>query len=863
MLLGGKGAGLCEMTHLGLPVPPGFIVTTDVCLSYQDQGGKLPEELMMDIRSSMEKIELLTGKRFGDSRNPLLVSARSGAAISMPGMMDTILNLGLNEETLGGLIAQTGDERFAYDAYRRFIQLFGKIVLEIDDDRFSEIFERRKKESNVQNDNDLSSKDLMNIVQEFKELVLQETGLPFPNEPYQQLEKAIAAVFKSWNGKRAVDYRREFKITQDMANGTAVNIVSMVFGNMGDRSCTGVIFTRSPATGEKKLYGEYLVNAQGEDVVAGIRTPKPINNLEREFPESFNTIKKISDRLEQHFKEVQDMEFTVENGKFYMLQTRNGKMNASALVRTSIEMTNEGLLTKEEAIKRVKPEVLEQILHKRIDPSIITKPVANGLGASPGAASGVAVFNADDADKREKAGDKVILVREETRPEDIHGFFASEGILTSRGGMTSHAAVVARSMGKPCITGCNNIQIDYANRSFTCGTKVVKEGEWITIDGGQGELYLGLVPLVEPELTDYFHTFLSWADLIRSLGVRANADTPEAARIAKSFGAQGIGLCRTERMFNAVDRLPIVMDMILAEEDEDRKLCLEKIMPLQKNDFKEILKEMEGMPVTIRLLDPPLHEFLPSVLDLQKEIYDLQSSKLDTPELAKKKGILERAKSLSEVNPMLGHRGVRIGITYPEIYEMQIRAIYEALAELKKENLKVIPQIMVPQVGIIDELINIKKIVERVKTETEAKYGEELNIKYGTMIEVVRSALTAKEMAKVSEFFSFGTNDLTQATFSFSREDAENKFMPIYISNEILTDNPFETVDLEGVGELVKIAISRGRETNPGIEVGICGEHGGDPRSIEFFHKAGLTYVSCSAYRVPVARLVAAQANIR
>ena len=863
MLLGGKGAGLCEMTHLGLPVPPGFIVTTDVCLSYQDQGGKLPEELMMDIRSSMEKIELLTGKRFGDSRNPLLVSARSGAAISMPGMMDTILNLGLNEETLGGLIAQTGDERFAYDAYRRFIQLFGKIVLEIDDDRFSEIFERRKKESNVQNDNDLSSKDLMNIVQEFKELVLQETGLPFPNEPYQQLEKAIAAVFKSWNGKRAVDYRREFKITQDMANGTAVNIVSMVFGNMGDRSCTGVIFTRSPATGEKKLYGEYLVNAQGEDVVAGIRTPKPINNLEREFPESFNTIKKISDRLEQHFKEVQDMEFTVENGKFYMLQTRNGKMNASALVRTSIEMTNEGLLTKEEAIKRVKPEVLEQILHKRIDPSIITKPVANGLGASPGAASGVAVFNADDADKREKAGDKVILVREETRPEDIHGFFASEGILTSRGGMTSHAAVVARSMGKPCITGCNNIQIDYANRSFTCGTKVVKEGEWITIDGGQGELYLGLVPLVEPELTDYFHTFLSWADLIRSLGVRANADTPEAARIAKSFGAQGIGLCRTERMFNAVDRLPIVMDMILAEEDEDRKLCLEKIMPLQKNDFKEILKEMEGMPVTIRLLDPPLHEFLPSVLDLQKEIYDLQSSKLDTPELAKKKGILERAKSLSEVNPMLGHRGVRIGITYPEIYEMQIRAIYEALAELKKENLKVIPQIMVPQVGIIDELINIKKIVERVKTETEAKYGEELNIKYGTMIEVVRSALTAKEMAKVSEFFSFGTNDLTQATFSFSREDAENKFMPIYVSKEILTDNPFETVDLEGVGELVKIAISRGRETNPGIEVGICGEHGGDPRSIEFFHKAGLTYVSCSAYRVPVARLVAAQANIR
>ena len=863
MLLGGKGAGLCEMTHLGLPVPPGFIVTTDVCLSYQDQGGKLPEELMIDIRSAMEKIELLTGKRFGDSRNPLLVSARSGAAISMPGMMDTILNLGLNEETLGGLIAQTGDERFAYDAYRRFIQLFGKIVLEIDDDRFSEIFERRKKESNVQNDNDLSSKDLMNIVQEFKELVLQETGLPFPNEPYQQLEKAIAAVFKSWNGKRAVDYRREFKITQDMANGTAVNIVSMVFGNMGDRSCTGVVFTRSPATGEKKLYGEYLVNAQGEDVVAGIRTPKPINNLEREFPESFNTIKKISDRLEQHFKEVQDMEFTVENEKFYILQTRNGKMNASALVRTSIEMTNEGLLTKEEAIKRVKPEVLEQILHKRIDPSIITNPVANGLGASPGAASGVAVFNADDADKREKAGDKVILVREETRPEDIHGFFASEGILTSRGGMTSHAAVVARSMGKPCITGCNNIQIDYANRSFTCGTKVVKEGEWITIDGGQGELYLGLVPLVEPELTDYFHEFLSWADLIRSLGVRANADTPEAARIAKSFGAQGIGLCRTERMFNAVDRLPIVIDMILAEEDEDRKLCLEKIMPLQKNDFKEILKEMEGMPVTIRLLDPPLHEFLPSVLDLQKEIYDLQSSKLDTPELAKKKRILERAKSLSEVNPMLGHRGVRVGITYPEIYEMQIRAIYEALAELKKENSKVIPQIMVPQVGIIDELINIKKIVERVKTETEAKYGEELNIKYGTMIEVVRSALTAKEMAKVAEFFSFGTNDLTQATFSFSREDAENKFMPIYVSKEILTDNPFETVDLEGVGELVKIAISRGRETNSGIEVGICGEHGGDPRSIEFFHKAGLTYVSCSAYRVPVARLAAAQANIR
>jgi pyruvate,orthophosphate dikinase len=861
-LLGGKGAGLCEMTQLGLPVPPGFIITTEVCKEYYARGRRLPEGLMDEVKEYMKKIEAKVGKRFGDPKKPLLVSVRSGAAISMPGMMDTILNLGLNDETAKGLIEQTGDERFVYDCYRRFIQLFGKIVLGVKEELFTEAFERVKREAGVKFDNELSAEHLKRVVKEFKEIVQRETGKPFPEDPWEQLEKAIAAVFNSWMGKRAVDYRREFKITPDIADGTAVNIVTMVFGNLGDRSATGVVFTRDPATGEKRLYGEFLINAQGEDVVAGIRTPRPIEELAEIMPEAYKELVRAAEILERHYKEPQDIEFTIENGRFYLLQTRNAKMNAAALVKTSVDMTKEGLITKEEALKRIKPEMLEQLLHKRVDPRAKPIVLASGLGASPGAATGRVVFDADEAERRGRAGEKIILVREETKPEDIHGFFASEGVLTSRGGMTSHAAVVARSMGKPCVVGCGAIQIDYEKRQFTVGDYVIKEGDWITIDGGQGLVYLGQVPLVEPELSGEFYELLSWADEYRRLGVRANADTPEAAALARKFGAEGIGLCRTERMFNAADRLPIVVDMIMADSEEERRRCLEKLLPLQKQDFKEILKAMEGYPVTIRLLDPPLHEFLPNVLQLQKEVMELEASNAPKEVLESKRKLLQKALALAEVNPMLGHRGVRVGITYPEIYEMQARAIFEALAELKKEGVNAIAQIMIPQVAMVEELRYLKDVIERVRAEVEQKYGVELKVKYGTMIEVVRAALTAGQIAEVAEFFSFGTNDLTQATFSFSREDAENKFLPIYMRKKILTDNPFETLDQDGVGRLMKIAVEDGRRTRSDLEIGICGEHGGDPRSIEFCHKIGLDYVSCSPYRVPIARLAAAQAAL-
>ena len=861
-LLGGKGAGLCEMTQLGLPVPPGFTITTEVCKEYYANGRKLPEGLMDEVKEYMKKIEAKVGKKFGDPKNPLLVSVRSGAAISMPGMMDTVLNLGLNDETAKGLIEQTGDERFVYDSYRRFIQLFGKVVLGVRDELFSEAFERIKKEAGVKSDNELSAEHLKRVVKEFKESVERETGQPFPDDPYVQLEKAIAAVFNSWMGKRAVDYRREFKITPDIADGTAVNIVTMVFGNMGDRSATGVVFTRDPATGQKKLYGEFLINAQGEDVVAGIRTPRAIEELAEIMPEAYKELLRAAEILERHYKEPQDIEFTIENGRFYLLQTRNAKMNAAALVKTSVDMAKEGLITKEEALKRIKPEVLEQLLHKRVDTRAKPPVLASGLGASPGAATGRVVFDADEAERRGRAGEKIILVREETKPEDIHGFFASEGVLTSRGGMTSHAAVVARSMGKPCVVGCGAIHIDYERKQFTVGDYVIKEGEWITIDGGQGLVYLGQVPLVEPELSEDFYELLSWADEYRRLGVRANADTPEAAALARSFGAEGIGLCRTERMFNAADRLPIVVDMIMADSEEERRRCLEKLLPLQKQDFKEILKAMEGYPVTIRLLDPPLHEFLPNVLQLQKEVMELEASNAPKEVIESKRKMLQKALALAEVNPMLGHRGVRVGITYPEIYEIQAMAIFEALAELKKEGVNAIPQIMIPQVAMVEELKYLKEVVDRVRVKVEQKYGIELKVKYGTMIEVVRAALTAGKIAEVAEFFSFGTNDLTQATFSFSREDAENKFLPIYMRKMLLTDNPFETLDQDGVGRLMKMAVDEGRRSRSDLEIGICGEHGGDPRSIEFCHKIGLDYVSCSPYRVPVARLAAAQASI-
>ncbi len=860
-LLGGKGAGLCEMKQLGLPVPPGLIITTEVCNRFYDNGGKLPDGLMDHVREAMRKLEQMTDKKFGGSKNPLLVSVRSGAAISMPGMMDTVLDLGLNEDTLQGLVEQSGDERFAYDTYRRFIQLFGKVVLGVNDELFSRVFEEAKRKRGAKSDDELLTEGLKDVVQKFKRLVHEQTGELFPSDPYLQLEKAIAAVFRSWNGKRCVDYRREFKITPDLANGTAANIVTMVFGNLAGDSLTGVVFTRDPATGEKRLYGDYLTNAQGEDVVAGVRTPKPIDKLRQEMPAGYETLLQISDKLERHFKEPQDLEFTVEGGKLYMLQTRNAKMNAEALVRTSVEMVKEGILTREESILRIKPDDLEQLLHRRIDPKAQPKKIASGINASPGATFGKVVFDADEAERRGRTGQKVILVREETKPEDIHGFFAAQGILTNRGGKTSHAAVVARGMGKPCVVGCSDIRI--SGGQFSVGQIVVNEGDIITIDGTNGSVYLGEIPTIDPEPTPELTELLQWADEFRRLGVRANADTPEGAQLARKLGAEGIGLCRTERMFNATDRLPIVVDMILADTKEERMRALDKLLLLQKRDFKEILKAMQGHPVTIRLLDPPLHEFLPSAEQLRERLKALPARGEDAAELSTIQKMLEKVKALSEVNPMLGHRGVRVGLTYPEIYEMQVEAIFEATAELIQDGVKPEPQIMVPQVAMREELIPVKQIVDKVRKQVEEKFRFEISIMFGTMIEVVRACVCADRIAELADFFSFGTNDLTQGTFSFSREDAENKFLPFYIDAGILTENPFQTLDANGVGRLMEIAVQLGRKIKPQLEIGICGEHGGDPKSIELCNHLNLTYVSCSPYRIPLARLAAAHASLR
>ena len=858
-LLGGKGAGLAEMTKLGIPVPPGFTITTEVCRLFYRGGERLPDGLMEEVRRAMKRLEELTGKRFGDPENPLLVSVRSGAAISMPGMMDTVLNLGLNDRVAEGLARATGDERFAYDAYRRFIQLFGKIVLGVEESLFNRALEEIKRERGAEYDTDLDAEALKELVKRYKAIILERLGRPFPEDPYEQLEGAIAAVFRSWNSKRCVDYRRQFKITPDIADGTAVNVVAMVFGNMGPDSSTGVVFTRDPATGEKGLYGDYLPNAQGEDVVAGIRTPRPIQELEAESPRLYRELVEISERLERYFKYPQDIEFTIERGKLWILQTRNAKMNAAAKIRSSVDMAKEGIISKEEAILRVEPEELEQLLHKRVDPKFNGEALAVGVPASPGAASGIAVFDADEAERRHRAGERVILVREETKPEDIHGFFASEGILTSRGGKTSHAAVVARGMGKPCVVGCSGISIDPVERLFRAGGVVVREGDLITIDGGSGKVYLGQVPLVEPELAGGLPELLAWADEFRRLGVRANADTPEAAALARKFGAEGIGLCRTERMFNAPDRLPVVVEMIMAEDEAQRRAALGKLEPMQKGDFKEILRAMEGLPVTIRLLDPPLHEFLPNVEELLRS---LEAAKGKPDEEERLRRMLARARALAEVNPMLGHRGVRVGVTHPEIYEMQVRAILEAAAELAREGVAVKPQIMIPQVAMAEELEAVKRIVDGVRADVEGRYGVKLDLKFGTMIEVVRACLMAGDIAKYAEFFSFGTNDLTQGTFSFSREDAENKFLPKYMERGILAFNPFQTID-KGVARLMAICVQEGRRTRPDLEIGICGEHGGDPASIEICHELGLTYVSASPYRIPVARLAAARAAIR
>jgi len=897
-LLGGKGANLCEMTRIGLNVPPGFVITTEACLKYL-AAGKLAEGIMEQVREHIRLVEEQTGKGFGSGSNPLLVSVRSGSAMSMPGMMDTILNLGLNADTLHGLITQSRDERFGYDAYRRFIQLFGKVALNVPDELFDHQFEAVKRQAGVSGDLELTATDLHEISTRFLKVVEEHTGRPFPSDPYQQLEIAIKAVFGSWMGKRAVDYRREFKITPEMANGTAVNVCTMVFGNLGDDSGTGVAFTRNPGSGENKLYGEYLVNAQGEDVVAGIRTPKPIDRLEQEMPEMARQLADLRNKLEQHYLEVQDFEFTIEKGRLYCLQTRNGKMNAVAMVRTSVEMEREGLISKPQALLRINPSLLEQMLYPRLDPAAKVTPLAQGLPASPGAAFGHAVFDADRAEERgKKMGEKVILLREETKPEDIHGFFASEGILTSRGGKTSHAAVVARGMGKPCVAGAEGISVDVRRREAYVGNIIIKEGDLITIDGTSGNVYAGKVPTVEPEFSSELNTLLTWADEVAELKVLANADTPLDARRALGYGARGIGLCRTERMFNNVDRLPVVIDMIVAETEHQRQAALDRLLPMQRSDFKELLEAMAPNPVIIRLLDPPIHEFLPAEQQLQDELENLAHLRdtargmevlansmlllrqtgeareqadsmrhlVDThlveEAIAKKEIMLRKVRALYETNPMLGHRGVRLGITFPEIYAMQIRAVLEATAECASKGIEVNPQIMVPQVCTAQELRLVKRYVDEIRTEVEAKCGHKLNFRFGTMIEVVRACMRADSLVDEAEFFSFGTNDLTQAVFSFSREDAENKFLPMYNENGILQDNPFEVLDTKGVGKLMKLAVGWGREKRPDLSVGICGEHGGHPASIRFCQEAGLNYVSCSAPRVPVARLAAAHAKL-
>jgi pyruvate,orthophosphate dikinase len=897
-LLGGKGANLCEMTQIGINVPPGFVISTEACLAYLDAPDhSLLTGLMDEVRVQIQALEKATGKGFGDADNPLLVSVRSGSAMSMPGMMDTILNLGLNSSTIAGLIRQTSNERFAYDAYRRFIQLFGKVALGIHDEKFDKPFEEIKRREGVRADVGLSADNLREISALFLEVVKEETGRPFPEDVYEQLEISIKAVFNSWMGKRAIDYRREFHITPQMANGTAVNIVTMVFGNMGSDSATGVGFTRNPATGENVMFGEYLVNAQGEDVVAGIRTPKPVQEMEEEMPEMYRQLVALRNRLEEHYKEIQDYEYTIEKGVLYCLQTRNGKMNATARVRTSVEMVGEGLIDRETALLRVNPEELEQLLHPRLDPSTKATAVAQGLPASPGAASGAVVFDADRAELLGKAGDMVILVREETKPEDIHGFFAAQGVLTSRGGKTSHAAVVARGMGKPCVAGAEGIQVDTDKRVARVGEITLREGDVITIDGGNGKVYLGEIATVPPEFSDELHTLLDWADEVAVLKVMTNADTLPAAKQASEYGAMGIGLCRTERMFNAQDRLPIVIDMILANSKTQRQEALDRLRPIQRGDFKSLFTVMAPRPVTIRLLDPPIHEFLPSERQLEQEIQHLKQLRntvegvgdllgtlrlMGEPEqgvalpepfgsegrelvdaaIAKKELMLLKVRELFEVNPMLGHRGVRLGITYPEIYAMQIRAVLEAAAECKKEGIAAHPEIMVPQVCTAQELLLVKQIVDEVRAEVEAEYGVSIEFEFGSMIEVVRACMRAGRLAEVAEFFSFGTNDLTQASFSFSREDAENKFLPMYTETGILKDNPFEVLDVKGVGQLMKITVEWGRKTRSDLRVGICGEQGGHPDSIHFCHHIGLDYVSCSAPRVPIARLAAAQAKL-
>lgn len=860
-LLGGKGANLAEMTSIGLPVPPGFTISTDVCTYYYAHGESYPQELIAQVEENLKSVEKIMERTFGDATNPLLVSVRSGARASMPGMMDTILNLGLNDTTVQGIIAQSGDERFAYDAYRRFVQMYSDVVMGMDKHALEHLIDQRKHEKKVVLDTDLSAQDWKELVTLFKQRIKDDLGTAFPEDPKEQLWGAIGAVFGSWMNQRAITYRKLNAIPADW--GTAVNVQSMVFGNMGDDCATGVAFTRDPSTGDNYFYGEYLVNAQGEDVVAGIRTPQPINihqkkpgdlpSMEEVLPECYTQLAEIRTILEKHYKDMQDIEFTIEKGKLFMLQTRNGKRTAAAAIKVAVDMVAEGLIDKNTAILRVAPAQLDQLLHPSLDPSVAKNVIAKGLPASPGAAGGVVVFTADEAEELAKNGTKVILVRIETSPEDIHGMHAAQGILTARGGMTSHAAVVARGMGKCCVSGCGDIKVDYAGESFTARNGVlVKKGDTITLDGSTGEVMLGEVPTVPPQLTGDFGQLMEWVDTVRRLKVRTNADTPHDAKVAREFGAEGIGLCRTEHMFFEAERIAAVREMILAADLEGRERALAKILPMQKGDFIGLFREMKGLPVTIRLLDPPLHEFLPHE---DKDIVDLAQT-MNVPVQT----LRAKVDFLHEFNPMLGHRGCRLGITFPEIYDMQVRAIMEAACELiKHEGFSIVPEIMIPLVATVKELAVLKENAVRVCDEVIASYGVKVEYLIGTMIELPRAALTADEIAVEAEFFSFGTNDLTQTTFGLSRDDA-GKFLPFYVDNNLLAEDPFVSLDQNGVGQLVEMGCSKGRKTRAGIKLGICGEHGGDPESVIFCHKIGLDYVSCSPFRVPIARLAAAHA---
>ncbi len=857
-IMGGKGANCAEMIRIGLPVPPGFTVTTEACREYYRSNRELNTRLEEQIAKALHILEDTLQKKFGDNENPLLVSVRSGAVVSMPGMMDTVLNLGLNDKSVEGLATVSGSRSFALDCYRRFIQMFSDVVLKIEHFFFEEALTSLKKKTGVKNDTELTEKDLEELISTYKTIIEVKTKKSFPQDPNEQLKLAITAVFDSWENQRAKVYRRLNKIPDHL--GTAINVQAMVFGNLGEDSGTGVAFTRSPSTGENEVYGEFLINAQGEDVVAGTRTPLPIKDMSDKLPSVYKEFMDVCALLEKHYGDMQDIEFTIEKGKLFLLQTRTGKRTARAAVKVAVDMVEAGIISKKEALLRVDPAQIDQLLHSQIDPNANLKVLAKGLPASPGAASGKIIFNADKAEKMAQKGEKVLLVRPETTPDDIHGIIAAQGVLTTRGGMTSHAAVVARGMGIPCVSGCEDVQIDTALGKLEINGVILKEGDLLSIDGSTGRVVQGKVPLIDPVLSVEFKELLSWADDIRSLKVRANADTPEDAAKAREFGAGGIGLCRTEHMFMAQERLPVVQEMILANTIEDREVALRRLRPMQQEDFSEIFRTMAGLPVTIRLLDPPLHEFLPNLEKLVIERTELKVSGAPEKEIYEKDKLIKQVRSLTEVNPMLGHRGCRLGIVYPEIYKMQIEAIFYAIAELVKEGIEVYPEIMVPLVGHYKELQVMREMIEERAVAVSKEKEMELPYKIGTMIELPRACVTAGEIAVHADFFSFGTNDLTQTTLGYSRDDAEGKFMHYYLQHKILIDNPFAVLDRDGVGSLLRTAVKLGRQEKSGLKMGICGEHGGEPSSIEFCHQLGLDYVSCSPFRVPVARLAAAHA---